>query len=432
MTALTPEALRRERRGWYLYDWANSAFATTVVTVLLGPYLGSLARAAADADGFIHPFGIPVLAGSFFAYAISLSVGGQAIVLPLIGALADYSRRKRELLAVTAYLGSGATMAMFFLEGTNYLLGGLLLIASNVCFGASLVVYNSFLPEIAGPEERDSVSSRGWAIGYVGGGLLLALNLWWLSGAEGSMPVRVSLFSAGVWWAAFSIPAVIALRNRGVGRRLTPGQNIAGAAFAQLKHTLAEIRRYPDALRFLIAFLLYNEAIQTIIVQAAVFADEELDMAIAQITGAILMVQFMAVFGSIGFERLAAAISAKRAVMITILGWTGVVVYAYAAVDTPFEFYIMAAIVAIVMGGSQALSRSIFAQLAPRGREAEYFSLYELGDKGTSALGPAVFGLVFQLTRNFRLAILFLIVFFVMGLLMLTRVDVERGRRAAA
>jgi UMF1 family MFS transporter len=431
MTTLTPETLRRERRGWYLYDWANSAFATTVVTVLLGPYLGSLARAAADADGFIHPFGIPVLAGSFFAYAVSLSVGGQAIVLPLVGALADYSRRKRELLAAAAYLGSGATMAMFFLEGTNYLLGGALLIVSNVSFGASLVVYNSFLPEIAGPEERDSVSSRGWAIGYVGGGLLLALNLWWLSRAEGSMPVRISLFSAGIWWAAFSIPAVISLRNRGAGRQLAAGQTIAGAAFAQLKHTLAEIRRYPDALRFLIAFLLYNEAIQTVIVQAAVFADQELGMAIAQITGAILMVQFMAVFGSIGFERLAAAISAKRAVMITILGWTGVVVYAYAAVDTPFEFYVMAAIVAIVMGGSQALSRSIFAQLAPRGREAEYFSLYELGDKGTSALGPAVFGLAYQLTRNFRLAILFLIVFFLLGLLMLTRVDVERGRRVA-
>jgi UMF1 family MFS transporter len=431
MTSATLEYSRREQRAWYLYDWANSAFATTVLTVLLGPYLGALAKAAAGPGGFVYPFGIPVFADSFFPYAISISVACQALVLPVVGAIADYGRRKRELLAAAAYLGSGATMAMFFLQGGGYLWGGLLLVLSNVSFGASIVLYNSFLPEIAPPGERDAVSSRGWAVGYVGGGLLLALNLWWLSGAEGAWPVRISLASAGLWWAVFTVPAVAGLRNRGAARALPPGRGVIGVAFGQLKETLKDIRRHPETLRFLIAFLLYNEAIQTVFVQAAPFASRELGLPLAQITGAVLMVQFVAVFGALGFNRLAAAVSAKRAVMASLALWTLVVIYAWAAVSTAVEFFVMAACVAVVMGGSQALSRSIYAQLVPRGKEAEYFSLYEIGDKGTSAFGPAFFGLALQFTGSFRLAILSLILFFPAGMAALAPLDVKRGQESA-
>ena len=425
------EYSRREQRGWYLYDWANSAFATTVLTVLLGPYLGSLAKAAADAEGFVHPLGIPVYADSFFPYAVSISVACQALVLPIVGAIADFGRRKREYLAAAAYLGSGATIAMFFLQGSSYLWGGLLLLLSNVAFGASIVIYNSFLPEIAPPEERDTVSSRGWAVGYAGGGLLLALNLWLLSGAEGDMAVRISLGSAGVWWALFTIPAVAALRNRGAARTLPPGKNVVSVAFGQLKGTLRDMRHHPETLRFLIAYLLYNEAIQTVFVQAAPFASRELGLPLAQITAAILMVQFMAVFGALGFNRLAASITAKWAVMVSLALWTLVVVYAYAGVNSATEFFVMSACVAIVMGGSQALSRSIYAQLVPRGKEAEYFSLYEIGDKGTSAFGPLVFGLALQYTGSFRSAILSLIVFFAAGMAVLGPLNVKRGEEAA-
>lgn len=168
---------RREQRGWYFYDWANSAFSTTVVTVIGGPYLTAVTRSAAGADGFVNPLGIPVSAGSFFPYVISLSVFLQVILLPVVGAIADRSRRKKELLALFAYVGAVATMAMYLIGGSAYLFGGLLFLVANLSFGASIVVYNSFLPEIAEPEERDRVSSRGWAVGYLGGGLLLAANL---------------------------------------------------------------------------------------------------------------------------------------------------------------------------------------------------------------------------------------------------------------
>src|SRR3712207_6684799 len=167
---------RREQRGWYFYDWANSAFATTVVTVFLGPYLTTVTRNAADAGGFVHPLGIPVLAGSFFPYVLSLSVLLQVVLLPVTGAVADRTRRKKQLLALFAYVGAIATMGMYLIQGSAYLLGGLLFLVANLSFGASIVVYNAFLPEIADPDERDRVSSHGWALGYLGGGLLLGAN----------------------------------------------------------------------------------------------------------------------------------------------------------------------------------------------------------------------------------------------------------------
>ncbi|MBZ5602778.1 MAG: MFS transporter, partial [Acidobacteriia bacterium] len=167
----------REQRGWYMYDFANSAFSTTVVTLFMGPYLTAITKAAADANGYVHPLGIPVDARAYWGYIVSLSVVLQVLFLPIVGAIADYGRRKREVLAATAYLGSVATIAMFFLKGSEYLFGGLLFLIANVTFGASLVIYNSFLPEIAQPEDRDAVSSKGFALGYIGGGVLLALNL---------------------------------------------------------------------------------------------------------------------------------------------------------------------------------------------------------------------------------------------------------------
>jgi len=209
----------REQRGWYFYDFANSAFASTVVTLFLGPYLTSLAKAGADAQGNIFPLGITVDARAYWGYLVSLSVLTQVAVLPLLGALADYSRHKKQLLALFAYLGAGATMAMYLLEGSAYLLGGLLFLAANLTFGASIVIYNSFLPEISTPEDRDAVSSTGWGIGYLGGGLLLALNLLlYLKasalGLSETLAVRISLCSAGVWWAGFTIIPLLTLRNR--------------------------------------------------------------------------------------------------------------------------------------------------------------------------------------------------------------------------
>ena len=428
---------RREQVGWYFYDWANSAFATTSVTLFLGPYLTALAKAAADADGRVHLLGLPIDARSWWGYMVALSVGLQVLFLPVIGAIADYSHRKKLFLAAFAYIGAVAAMAMFFLQGQAWLAGGLLFLVANLALGASMVVYNSYLPEIASVEQRDAVSSKGWGIGYLGGGLLLALNLVLYLKADAlgiteAMAVRISLFSAGAWWALFTIIPLAALRDRGAAHKLPPGEHYLGAGFRQLHRTLGELRRYPQALLFLAAYLTYNDAIQAVITLAAQFGNDELKIPISSLTLMILMVQFVAFFGALVFNRLAAAVGAKRAVMISLAIWSGVLIAIYVSVRTTAQFFLMGAVVGMVMGGSQALSRSLFSLMIPKGREAEYFGLYEISDKGTSWMCPLIFGLALQFTRSYRVAILSLIVFFVAGLVLLARVNVEAAQAAAA
>lgn len=431
----TPDYSAREQRGWYMYDFANSAFSTTVVTLFMGPYLTAIAKDAADPNGYVHPLGISIYAPSFYSFMVALSVILQVLFLPIVGAIADYGRKKKQALAATTCFGAIATMAMFFVSGTDYLLGGALFVIANLTFGASMVIYNSFLPEIASPEQRDEISSKGFALGYLGGGLLLALNLVLLTYAEKvgitqGMAVRISLCSAGVWWAIFTIPTLIRVHNRGALRSLPPGESAVATVLRQLAHTAKEIPKYPETLKFLIAYLLYNDAIQTVLTLASQFGADELKMPVSQLTLAILMVQFVAFPGSLAFAWLARAISAKRAVEVSLLIWTGTLVYIYAAVKTPTQFFILAAIVAVVMGGSQALSRSLYAQIIPKGREAEYYSVYEVSDKGTSWICPIFFGLAMQFTHSYRVAVLSLIVFFIAGLLVLLRVDMQRGEKA--
>jgi UMF1 family MFS transporter len=427
---------KREQVGWCMYDFANSAFYTTVITLFLGPYLIALASNAADPGGYVHPLGMPIYARSFWSYAVSLSVILQVLFLPMVGAVADYGRRKKEFLGATAYLGAFATMAMFFLKGSDYLLGGLLFLIANVAFGAAEVIYNSLLPEIAAPADRDTVSSKGYAYGYIGGGVLLALNLGLFMSAgkigitEG-MAVRISLSSAGVWWAVFTIPTLIAVHNRGPAHRLARKQSALATSVRELVHTLKEVGRYPQTTVFLIAYLLYNDAIQTVIALSSQFGSDELKIPQAQMTLAILMVQFVAFFGAIGFNWVASKTSAKRAVVVSLAIWIAVVVYIL-WVHTTVAFFLMAAVVALVLGGSQALSRSLFAQLVPKGQEAQYYSVYEVTDKGTSWLCPIIFGLALQFTKSFRLAILSLLFFFVAGLLVLLKVNVEQGERDVA
>jgi UMF1 family MFS transporter len=412
---------RREQLGWCMYDFANSAFYTTVITLFLGPYLTALASNAADAGGYVHPFGLTILAKAYWSFAVALSVIMQVLFLPVFGAVADYGRHKKGFLGATAYLGAVATIGMFFLKGGDYLMGGLLFLIANVAFGAAEVIYNSFLPEIAAPEDRDTVSSKGYAIGYIGGGLLLALNLALFLGAskigitEG-MAVRISLSSAGVWWAVFTIPT------------LGEGQSAVMTAVRQLANTMKEVGKYPQTAIFLIAYMLYNDAIQTVITLSSQFGSDELKIPQAQLTMTILMVQFVAFFGAMGFNVLAAKTTTKRAVIASLVIWIAVVAYIY-WVHTTVAFFLMAAVVALVLGGSQALSRSLFAQLVPKGQEAEYFGVYEITDKGTSWLCPIVFGLALTFTGSFRVAILSLLVFFVAGTLVLMKVDVAKGER---
>jgi UMF1 family MFS transporter len=425
---------RRERVGWYLYDWANSVFPTTVVTVFLGPYLGSIADRAADAHGRVHPLGIPVASGSLFAYTVSASVLLTVFILPVVGAVADRSYRKKQLLALFTYLGAGATVAMVFLTGTRYLLGALLFLFANICYGTTNVVYNSFLPQLAGPDDRDRISSVGWAVGYVGGGVLLAFNVVavQLGGdAHASEVARWCLVSAGVWWAAFTTIPLVRLRNRppaaGVARGL-----VLLDGFRQLGRTLRHLTGYRLTLMFLVAYLIYNDGIQTVITLAGVYADKQLGLSQSVRVETILLVQFLAFAGAWATGRLALRFGAKRTVLGSLVVWVVALGLAYLLpARRAVPFVLLGCLIGIVLGGSQALSRSLFSQLIPPGQEAEYFSLYEISSDGTSWLGPLLFGLAYQLTHTYRVAIISLLVFFVVGFLGLLAVPMRRAIAAA-
>jgi MFS transporter, UMF1 family len=423
----------REQTGWYFYDWANSAFSTTVVAVFLGPYLTGITQAAADGSGFVHPLGIPVRAGAFFPFVVSLSVVLQVLILPVIGAVADYTHLKKRIMGVFAYIGAFAAMGLYFLNGTNYLYGGLLFLIANLSFGASMVCYNAFLPDIAEPDERDKVSSYGWALGYLGGGLLLLLNLVFFTlrdnlGVSTADAVRISLASAGMWWAVFTVIPMLTLHNRQPQRRLPSGERYLTVGFKQLGNTLRRLPQYPQTLLFLVAYLLYNDGIQTVISLSSQFGSEELGMTTSELPLLFLMVQFVAFFGAIGFGILARRIGAKRAIIISLVIWTGVVTYAYSPLlATGRQFFAVGAVIALVLGGSQALSRSLFSLMIPKGQETEYFSLYEISERGTSWMGPLLFGLAIQMTDSYRIAVLSVGVFFIAGLILLPLVDVRKA-----
>ena len=431
-----PPALRRERRGWYMYDWANAVFHTTVLSVFLGPYLTGVASAAAGPDGFVHPLGIPVRAGSFYPYVVSLSVVVQVVLLPVVGAVADHSRRKKRLLAVFAYVGALATAGLFFCQGTGYLLGGVLFLVANMAFGASVTVYYAYLPELATADERDAVSTRGWAIGYIGGGLLLALILVLFTlhdslGLSEGDAVRVCLCSAGVWWGLFTLVPLRLLRGdgaTGAAGRVGPAVR---HSFGQLWRTLRELRAYPLTLAFLAAYLIYNDGVQTVIALAATYGGEELGLDQTVLISAILLVQFVAFGGALGLGRLAARFGAKRVVLGSLIVWAALIGCAYALQrGQAWQFYALAAGIAIVLGGTQALSRSLFSHLIPAGKEAEYFGFYQISDKGTSWLGTFVFGLTLQFTGSYRSAIVTLVAFFLIGFAILAVVNLDRAIRA--
>ncbi|MFE9957467.1 MFS transporter [Micromonospora sp. NPDC005299] len=441
-----PGSTRRERTGWYFYDWANSAFQTTVITVFLGPFLTTVTELAAgcelgadSCDGAVHPLGIRVAAGSYYPYLISLSVFLTVFVLPVVGAIADRSAHKKRLLALAAFTGAGATIGFAFVTGDRYLLGGALFLIANISFGAAVVVYNSFLPQLGGPDERDGISSRGWAIGYLGGGLLLALNLVavTLLSEEGNPQrtldlARWSIVSAGIWWAAFTLLPLRWLRERPTAAALHGGGNVLTDGFRQLGHTLREIKTYPLTLFFLLAFLVFNDGIQTVITLASQYGTEELKLEQSTLIVTILLVQFLAFGGALALGALARRIGAWKTVLLSLVLWTGVIIAAFRLpAEAPVPFMILGGCIGLVLGGSQALSRSLFSQLIPAGKEGEYYGFYEISDKGTSWLGPLAFGLVFQLTSSYRVGLVSLLIFFVVGFALLAAVPIRRAIVAA-
>ncbi|EFL42499.1 integral membrane protein [Streptomyces griseoflavus Tu4000] len=316
----------------------------------------------------------------------------------------------------------------FFLDGERYLLGGKLLVVANAAQSVAMMLYNSYLPQIAPPEERDAVSSRGWAFGYAAGALVLVLNLVLYTGhdrfgvSEG-MAVRICLASAGLWWGAFALVPLRRLRDR-----RAPEREAALPGFRQLAATVRDMRRHPLTLAFLLAYLVYNDGIQTVISQASVYGSKELGLEQSTLIVAVLLVQVLAVAGALAMGRLARRYGAKRTILGSLVAWTLTLAAGYfLPAGAPMWFFVLAAGIGLVLGGSQALSRSLFSHLVPPGKEAEYFSAYELSDRGMSWLGPLLFGLTYQLTGSYRDAIVSLVGFFALGFVLLARVPVRRA-----
>ncbi len=417
---------RRELRSWALYDFANSAFQTTIVAAVFPIYFQRVA--AADLP--------PSLATSRFAWATTIAICIVAIVAPLLGALADTRKLKKPLLGMFLAIGAGATAAMYAIQQGDWVLALILFIIGNVGVAGSIVFYESLLPHIARGEELDRVSTAGYAIGYLGGGLLLALNLamiqqpQWFGIPDAGVATRLAFLTVAVWWVLFSWPL---FRHVPEPRVVAPSPGgSAGAALAQsarqLASTFRELRKYRQALLLLLAFFLYNDGIQTVIRMAAIYG-AEVGIDQSALIGALLLVQFVGVPCSFAFGALAGRIGPKKAVMIGLFSYIGILVFTY-FMTTASEFYILAASVGVVQGGTQALSRSMFASMIPRHKSSEFFAFFGVFERYAGVLGPAIFAVMASFGSS-RSAILMLIPFFVAGILLLWRVDVAAGRREA-
>ncbi|MBA2324778.1 MAG: MFS transporter [Pseudonocardiales bacterium] len=439
--------LNAEQRAWCSYDWANSVFQTSVLTVFLSLYLTSVAQADARAGGQPCPtalrdcavslFGWQVAAGSLFGFLLAGSTLVQLLVLPITGAIADRARNKRAILGGFAFLGAAATVGLALVGGTNWSLGAVLFGLANLCYYGSIVVYYAFLPEIAEPDERDNLSAKGWAFGYLGGGLCLAINialiqLRELVGLSETGAIRVCFVVCGLWWAGFTLLPLRGLRERPATHPSERGPALLLAGFRQLGHTLGRARGYPLTLAFLAGFLIFIDGINTVAETAGLYGSQELELPLEVLTTTILIVQFVAFGGGLAHGRLAARIGAKRTILVSLALWVVVISAAYfVQPGRRLQFYALALGIGLVLGGTAAISRALFSQLVPAGEEAEYFALYTLGERGTSWLGPLVFSLVAQHTGSFRPAILSLVAFLLIGFVVVALVPVRRAIQAA-
>jgi UMF1 family MFS transporter len=438
---LGPLIRGREQRGWSWYDWANSAFYTTVLTVLFGPFMITVAGRAAgcgeDPDDTcrktVEVLGLQLAAGSLPSYLTSFATITSALVLPVVGAFVDRSGRKKWNMAGFAWAGAFFASLLFFMHGDHWRLGAVAVVVSSVLAGCSLVSYYAILVDISTEDERDRVSSRAWAFGYLGGGLLLLVNLVMVLahdavGLDKELAVRLALLSAALWWGGFTVIPVLRLRDRPPRSAVPVAGGLLQRSFGQLFVTLREMRRFPMTLTFLVAYLFYNDGIQTVIYSASIYGSKQLHFSQSVLIAAILMIQFVAFGGALLFGRLAARHGAYRLLLWGTYAWMVIVVVAMFLPDRNVAlFLLVGAAIGVVLGGTQALSRSFFSLLIPRGREGEYFALYNACERGTSWFGTLLFGVVFQVTGSYRPAILALVVFFVLGAFFLLRLDPRRG-----
>ena len=418
---------RPELRAWAMYDWANSAFQTTVITAVFPPFFSAVAAAGMPAP----------LATARFAWATTMAVTITAVLGPILGAIADYRGVKKKMLAVFVGIGVIATMMMGTIGRGEWQYAALLFMIANIAIAASFVFYDSLLPHIAAPEELDRVSTAGYAMGYLGGGILLVINLLWiLQPAAFGLPnseagIKLSFVSVGIWWLVFSIPLFRRVPEppRAFEADETPGENPFRAAIVRLRETFNELRGYRQAFLMLVAFLLYNDGIQTVIRMAAIYGAEVGIDQTAQIE-AFIVVQFVGIPFSFLFGALAGRIGAKTGIFVALGVYTGIIILAY-VMTSAWQFFALAFLVGTVQGGSQALSRSLFARMIPKHKSSEYFGFFSVFEKFAGIAGPALFAVSVSLSGSSRSALLSIIVFFICGGLVLTRVNVADGEARA-
>lgn len=430
---------RREIFGWLTYDWANSAFFTTVVTVLAGPYLTALAQADVGKSGVVlglGPFG-SITSDNLFTSTLGASIFLQIFLLPILGSIADFTPLKKRMMAVFCYVGVVSSSLLFFIHGTSYLWGCLFLLISNICFAASNVFYNSFLVDITTEDKRDKISSYGYASGYVGGLIMLFVNLALINfgdkiGIDKGLAVRVSMLSASLWWGVFAIVTFVLIKKRDP-HRSPEGKSLVTVGFIEIWRTLRELVGLKYTLLFLSGYLLYNDGIQTVILNSSIFLSQELFISRGLesdstfLLGIFVVAQVFALIGAIAFERLSRVLGTKQTIILSLAIWAGIVIFAYGLLQTSTQAYIMAIFIGLVLGPTQALSRSLFSQMIPKSRESAFFGLYEISEKGTSWIGNLVFAVVVGTTGSYRQAILALIVFFVAGMLILFFTNTTRA-----
>jgi MFS transporter, UMF1 family len=429
---------RGHRRAWFRYTWGMHAFPTTVLAVFLGPFLTDTANNAA-VHGHVQALGLSIRAGSFYPFTVTAAVIIELCVLPLLGALADITGRRRLLLTVCMVVGAAATLGFATVTGKAYLWGGVLFLIANTGYGGADALNNGYLPQLSTPDERDALSSRGWAIGYLGGFVLLALDLGVYLGHKAlgmsqTEAARLALASAGAWWLIFGFSALRGLPGRSAGRGEASGggRSAASASLRQLGATLRELASNRSGLVFLVAFILYNEGVQTVISFASTYATKGLGLTLTTTIEAILIIQPVAFAGALWLGRLAARFGPRRTVIGSLGVWVLLLLTATGLqAGAAWQFLALGVGIGVVLGGSQALSRSLFSQIVPRGREAEYFGLYEISQNGTAWIGSLVVGLTYNWTGSYRLAISSLVLFFLAGTALLARTDLARAIRAA-
>lgn len=417
---------RKIINAWCMYDWANSAFATTIMGAMFPPFYRALVTAAGLGEAN---------ATAYWAYTTSIALLLIASLAPVLGAISDHTGGKKWYIVFFVGLGVVGTGLFAFLGDDTYILGSILFIMGNVGFAGANIFYESLLPHLARRDDIDQISTRGYALGYVGGGILLVINvLWYMKPELFLMPttgfaLRASFFSVAIWWALFSIPLFRSVPEPPVARDEREDVNVIQAGFERLVCTFRQIARYKQLLLFLVAFWIYNDGIGTIIKMATAYGDE-IGIGLTDMTIALIITQFVGIPFSFGFGWLARRLSAKRSILLALAVYVLISTGGY-FMQTAIHFYILAFMVGMVQGGSQALSRSLYGAMVPKGRSAEFFGFFSTSSKFAGIFGPLLFGVVSQIAGGSRLSIVSLIVFFIVGGLLLTRVDEREGIRVA-